>query len=611
MMKKLIYLIMVVGLVFTSCEPMDDIHAALDAQENIVVGDAEYTLTGDDYDDLELGYGSFSSEDDAKADIPDLLAEMFPVWGKGSSVLVGYQLYIGNAFGVDEYTLIQDDYTTSGSDLLGFQSDAKPEDFLGDILATNITGADNGDYAVTNYFQFSGAAYTITPTVTFEENFDFGDTAGDITATSAGVWVAHSSSGYNPAEYATTSLSMDGYPTSDIGGSIVISSSKNEDVNTTFAAPVTSGKVFASTLISINAVGDGSYFFHLMDDSYGYSARVGAKDDGSGNILFGIGATSSTLTYSTTSFDLNTTYLLVSSYDIASGISNLYVLTEPMDTEPSTPEASNTGDANKGIQRIGVRQSSDGPSATLDGIRVANTWSAIMSNDVLDDEVIGDKTAGQMLYNFNGSTWELSEDGSYLLASEDYDTMGTDYGQPGKYNNFDSSMDIDAYISTFLGIKYPFAQDDDNIDVLYKYYSSNSGPQTRGNSYTYMNGAWMAYESTISTTLQFGHDGISWVPDNTIKYTLTGADYTYIADQLTGNPDYDNVSLTNLSNYSDFDYNWTDAQLLYSMSILADYLNPTAEEGQKYVFTYLLYDNGINTLTMSLIKTNGAWVLNN
>ncbi|MFK5957463.1 MAG: hypothetical protein QM495_01185, partial [Lutibacter sp.] len=71
------------------------------------------------------------------------------------------------------------------------------------------------------------------------------------------------------------------------------------------------------------------------------------------------------------------------------------------------------------------------------------------------------------------------------------------------------------------------------------------------------------------------------------------------------------VSLPNLASYGDFDYNWTDAQLLYSMGILADHINPTAAEGQKYLFTYLLYNNGINTLTMNIIKTNGAWVLNN
>ena len=45
----------------------------IDAQESPVVGDAEYTLTDDDYDDLDLSYGNFSSVDDAKSMLPDFL----------------------------------------------------------------------------------------------------------------------------------------------------------------------------------------------------------------------------------------------------------------------------------------------------------------------------------------------------------------------------------------------------------------------------------------------------------------------------------------------------------------------------------------------------------
>jgi len=610
MMKKLIYLIVGLGLFFTACNPMDDIYTEIDAQVKPIVGDATYTLTTDDYDALGLNYGSFSSEEDAKTALPSFLTDMYPVWGKGSSVLVGYQLYIGSAFKISDYSLDQADYTASGSDLLGFKSDAIPDTYLPDMLANNISNASEGDFGIAKYFQFSGNAYAITPTVSLEDNFDYGATAGDLTTVSGGTWAQHSGAS-NQLMYATTSLSMTDYPSSDVAGSIMIDASGSEDVNTSISAPVTSGTMYASTLINLTAVGDGTYFFHFMDDSYGYSARVGAKTDGNGGVLFGIGATSSSLTYGTTSFALNTTYFLVSSYNIDNGVANLYILTSAASTEPETPEATNTGDAGKSIERIGVRQGYGGPTATLDGIRVANTWSAIMSNDVLPDEVIGDKIAKESVYTYTDGAWEIPTD-VYSLTSEDYDAMGTASGQPGRHNNFDSSMAIDDYISTFLGIKYPFAQDDDAIDVVYKYYSSSAhATQTRGNSYTVIDGVWTGHKSTISTTLQFGHDGTTWVPDNTIKYTLVGADYVYISDQLTGNADFANVSLANLASYGDFDYNWSDDQLLYAIGILADHINPTAAEGQKYVFTYLLYDNGLNTRTMSIIKTGGVWVLNN
>ena len=610
MMKKLIYLLPVLALFFTACDPMDEIYADIDAQESVIIGDAQYTLTGDDYDALGLNYGSFSSENDAKSDIPALLTNMYPVWGKGSSVLVDYQLYIGNAFSVKDYSLNKDDYTFSGSDLLGFQSDATPSGFLSDILTNNVNNPNEGDYVVAKYYQFTGDAYSVTPSVSLEENFDYGTTAGDLTTISAGAWASHSGAS-NQLMYGTTSLTMANYPSIDVAGSIMLDASGSEDVSTFISAPVTSGTMYASTLINLSVVGDGTYSFHFADDSYGYSARVGAKTDGNGGVLFGIGATSSTLTYGTTSFALNTTYLLVSSYNIDNGISNLYILTSAEATEPNSPEATSSGDSGKTIERIALRQGYGGPTATLDGIRVANTWSALMSNDQLDDVVIGDKVAEEMGYTYADGAWVTAPERFYLISDADFDSMGEESGQPGRYNNFGSSTPPDDYLPTFLGIKFPYALEGVELDVAYDYYSSSSGAQVRGNLYTKTNGVWTAYQSTISTTLQFGHDGATWVPDNTIKYTLIAGDYVYMADQLTGNPDYDNVSLPNLASYSDFDYNWTESQIIEALGILADHLSPNAEEGQKYTFTYLLYDNGLNTLSMNLILTNGVWVLNN
>ncbi len=602
---------MVLGLVFTTaCEPLDDINAEIDAQEAPVVGDAEYTLTDDDYDALDLNYGSFSSEDDAKTEIPALLTDMYPVWGNKSSVLVGYQLYIGNALSIEDYYLNQDDYTFSGSDLLGFQSNATPTAFLADILSDNISNPSEGDYAVAKYYQYTGDAYTVTPTVSLEENFDYGTTAGDLTTISNGAWENHSGAN-NQLMYATENLTMEDYPSSNVGGAMALSSAGSEDVNSSITPIITSNTVYSSALINLSTVGDGTYFFHLMeeDGSYSYSARVGAKSDGSGNVLFGIGASSSSLTYGSTSFDLNTTYLIVASYNIENGVSNLYVLSSVLNYEPSTPEATNTGNAGNSANRIGIRQGGGGPTAILDGIRLANTWSAIMSNDDLNDEVIGDKLTFEMGYVYDNGTWITPSDRFYLVSDEDFDSMGENSGEPGRYNNFGSSTPPGDYLSTFLGLKFPYAQEGDELDVVYDYYSSSSGAQMRGNLYTFTDGSWVGYESTISTTLQFGHDGNSWVPDNTIKYTLVrNADYEYMASQLT-DAEYSGL-IGNLASYGDFDYNWSDAQINYALSLFLDYLDPNAAEGQKYILTYVIYDNGENDYNTSFIKQNGSWVVN-
>ncbi len=607
-MKKIVYLLIVSVIVLsTGCNPMHDIFTEIDLQEQVIVGSADYTLTDEDYDDLDLSFGSFNSEDDAKAMIPGLLLEKYPVWGKGSSVLIGYNLYIDDAFDVKEYNLDQADYTLSGSDLLGFESDAIPENYLTDILTDNISNPYEGNYIVAKYFQYTGSAFTVTPTVSIEENFDYGATAGDLTAITSN-WGAHSGGGSLFVGYDTSSLSMTDYPSSGVGGSVTITPSNREDIYTEFT-PITSGTVYLSALVNLSTVGTGTYFFHLKDDGFGYRARIGAKDDGSGKILFGIGATSSSLTYGTTPFDLNTTYLLVGFYNIDTGVSNLYVLTAPVATEPGTPEATNTGSSGLLISSVAFRQDGDGvegPTATIDGVRVANTWSSIMSNEVLEDEVIGDKISKESSYVYAGGSWETPSDRFYYLSDVDFDSMGEDSGQPGFENTFGSSISPDNYLLAFLNLKFPYAVEDDELDVCYDYDSSSSGKQVRGNLFTFIDGEWVGYESVISTTLQFGHDGSTWVPDNTIQYFLTPADYDYIVDTFGSKYSSETANMASFGNFNGFSWTFPMIDEVIGSILLNNF--PGASEGQKYVVTYSIYDGSTHDSTTSLILEGGVYV---
>ncbi|MDO6811532.1 hypothetical protein [Tenacibaculum soleae] len=597
-MKKIFLLLTVFTMVFTSCEPLEDINALVDAKENAIVGDAEYTLTDDDYDTLELNYGSFNSEDDAKEKIPALLADLYPAWGNKSSVLVGYKLYRGRAFSLKNYELSESDYAVSGSSTNAFESSVTPSDYLPGILSNKYSSSDEGDYVSTTYAQYTGSTTAVTPKVSLEENFDYGATAGYLTTVSAGAWVKHSGAD-NQLKYATTGLSMTDYP-SDAAGAISLSSANSEDVNKAFTSDITSGMVYSSALINLSEVNGGTYFFHLMNESTTYSARVGAKNNGSDKILFGIGASSSSLTYGSNAYDLNKTYLIVASYNTANGVSNLYVLDAVTDTEPDTPEATNTGNPNNTAKRIGIRQGNGGPTGTVDGIRVANTWSAIMNNGTLPDEVVGEKMFTTVMYTYDGTTWKLPTDNYYSVTEDDFTSMGL--------SNFGSSKPAANYLPTFLNIKFPYAQDGDVLDVVYNYVSSSSGAQVRGDLYTKTDGVWEAYKSTIETTLQFGHDGTNWVPDNTIKYTLVrNADYEYMASQLTS-AEYAGL-IGNLASYGDFDYNWSDTQINYALALFLDHHAPTAAEGQKYLLSYVVYDNGENEFQRLFEKVEGAWVV--
>ena len=140
-MKKLIYLLMVLGLVFnTACNPMDEIYDELGSEKAVISGDAVYTLTDDDYADLKIPNG-FTSVDEAKSVLPNFLASLYPVWGKDSSVLVEYKMADGasnleeiNAYAnAEKYSLTMENYVARGSDVIGFYPDVKPSDFLNEF----------------------------------------------------------------------------------------------------------------------------------------------------------------------------------------------------------------------------------------------------------------------------------------------------------------------------------------------------------------------------------------------------------------------------------------------------------------------------------------------
>jgi uncharacterized repeat protein (TIGR01451 family) len=203
------------------------------------------------------------------------------------------------------------------------------------------------------------------------ENFDYGSTAGDLTTQSGGNWSAHSGAGDGPVQYDTSSLSMTGYVSSDIGGSATFGSG-SEDVNRTFTEQ-TSGTVYYAALVNLSTASSGTYFLHLKDNGFNYRGRVFAQDV-SGNLRFGFHSSSSTAMYSSTDFSYNTTYLIVVKYNVSTGDGALFVLDTPSASEPASPLVSSTGDAGS-VLAVAIRQGSGGPTGTIDGIRVATTWN--------------------------------------------------------------------------------------------------------------------------------------------------------------------------------------------------------------------------------------------
>lgn len=53
---------------------------------------------------------------------------------------------------------------------------------------------------------------------------------------------------------------------------------------------------------------------------------------------------------------------------------------------------------------------------------------------------------------------------------------------------------------------------------------------------------------------------------------------------------------------------WNNDMLLEAFNVLLDSIDPSAQEDQKYVLTYVIYNGSTTDESMSVIKTGGVWV---
>ncbi|MEL0455053.1 hypothetical protein WJN01_02350 [Flavobacteriaceae bacterium SZ-1-7] len=205
------------------------------------------------------------------------------------------------------------------------------------------------------------------------------------------------------------------------------------------------------------------------------------------------------------------------------------------------------------------------------------------------------------------------------FTDDEYAVMGE--GFP----NFSNEDEAIAKIPVFLKdkFKYETKAAGDIQATMYKLYTTDvddldeDGRTDDSTTYSYVKyfifdgSDWSEYNDVLDITLQFGHDGTTWVPDNTIKYTLTSADIAFISNAFidTYPGPADNVgffgSFDRRSSSSNF---WSESMLLEAFNALLDNKDPNAEEGQKYVLTYLIYNGSTTNETMSVIKTDGVWV---
>jgi uncharacterized protein YdeI (BOF family) len=206
------------------------------------------------------------------------------------------------------------------------------------------------------------------------ENFDYGNTPGNLTAASGDLWIPHSAGGTNPIQYVTSSLSFTGYASSGMAGSATFGGS-GEDDHLMIPDQATGGDVFYAALVNIASAQAGDYFMHFWNAAFVYPARLFAKDV-VGALQFGIATDTSATVYGTTNYAYNTTYLVVAKHNQGTGDSTLYVLDSCQTSEPTTPLATATDTPGSPVSGIAIRQGGGSSAArgTIDGIRIATDW---------------------------------------------------------------------------------------------------------------------------------------------------------------------------------------------------------------------------------------------
>ena len=552
-MKKIIYLLTLTTFVFTACDPNEDINAEIDAQDNPIVGNATYTFTDEDYEELELNFGSFSSVDDAKTMIAPYLQTIAPFqyWGNGSSVTINYELFVGSAEGVSDYTYADSyeftnaDYAATGSDASGFYPNVDPTDEIPAVLDAQISNPTEGQILLVEYDQYIDTPdvgltnfYQATFPADFED-FELIDASGSLDA-----WTTGSSnvqgSGYDGSAQANEEWLIS--PEIDLSGATDLLFQITQEIDL-FGSDVSLLDILIAT--DYNTGGDVA--------TANWTALSFDKT------IFGNMTTSE-------DFDF-------SAYDGES----IHIALKYSSTDSESPRWR--------IQNFAVKATG----------------------------VSGEYVDYGAYYMYSDGSWELVEN-VYYLSSADFDSMGEGSGEPGRFDNFSSSISPNSYLPAFLAINFPYGQEEEELIVTYAYYSSSSGAQVRGNLYTFTDGVWMAHQSTILTSLQFGHNGTQWVPDNTIRYTLVDADYSNVASALLTTPGFEDAA-GNLDSYGNFNRtgsgtSWSDEMMVTAMGVVLDSIDPSAADGQKYITTFNVYDGSSGTQELSLIKEDGAWVLN-
>lgn len=562
--------------IFTGCEPMEDIHEEVDQRiENTPIeGIAEYTITEEDYDDLDLP-NRFNSLEEASALIPRLLSEMYPVWGNGSLAQVTFNLNAPNT--PEVYQVTEDRYEAIGLDRNYFTETSEIKDFL----EFQFPQAGLNDYVELTYRTIAvEESYTLT-----DEDFELIEKEFEAVYEDP----AESAGRFHNFERRE---GRDAYWSNDmILEAINVVMSKN--------FPGVEGQTYEVSY----AIYNGSPGMESMKLRY----------DGTAYVPFGAQA----YQISSSDFDF---------------IGDEFLEKYPVPAE-SAAEYSNFDRREDNaaywnddmiLEAINVllmdRFASAGEGSQFnvsyriyDGESGNEVMPVVLSNGeyVVNEQETISTVMETQVFGFGDNMWHKPLDLPSNIYKEEFEQS---------FNNFGNEADAGFYIGRWLEPQFPYAQDGDFVSVAYNYTYVDENDKrwfvTRYASFVYdeEEREWEFIPTVVPYTVQFGIEDGEWVVDNTVVYQLASSDYVFLSEYFADIEGFEDPSWS-IGNYENFDRRqgtrnyWSTEMLIRAMNVLLnEKVAPGAVEGQKYLLIYDIYDGTNTTEQLHLIKTDGEWV---
>ncbi|MEA2043704.1 MAG: hypothetical protein U9N85_14275 [Bacteroidota bacterium] len=172
-MKNIFFTVLLFGIIFSACNPNEELYEKLDEAEGDYQTDLVYELTESDYaqiastamvesqnaqDSTEAQFISNNNAFALNISVSDyagvLLDDKFIAPGQGSSCELKYNYAINELDSITEYELGDDDYTAIGGDVadsLAFSYEEEPGDYLSDFLALSDTTENYIQYITCEY----------------------------------------------------------------------------------------------------------------------------------------------------------------------------------------------------------------------------------------------------------------------------------------------------------------------------------------------------------------------------------------------------------------------------------------------------------------------------